>query len=114
VAALHKGVVVLSAVANLVAPLAIRALRTTQFTLTPHSPVWLCLIDRPQAFQYFSTAIPALQVLTAPGFVICSVYHTKSIRCLKLRFVQKVLCREDTLQTLLVHAKPNIEADKLI
>ena len=41
-------------------------------------------------------------------FVICSAPHMKTNRCLIFSLVQKVLGREGTLSTLIVHAKVNI------
>jgi len=85
--------------------LASSALRKTQLQRTV--PSWLCLTDKPQPFQYFAIAKPALQALTT--VVICSASHTKPIRCPIFSFVLKVLGREGTLSTLLVNDNLNIK-----
>ena len=59
------------------AALASSALQKTQLQLA--IPGWLCLIDRPQPFQYFATATAVLQALTAPDLhhLQCFPFKTK-------------------------------------
>jgi len=60
------------------------------------APVWLCLIDRPQLFPYFSKVIPALQTFTAPGFCHLQCFPYKN-RCLIFSYTQNVLYRQDAV-----------------